>query len=56
MKKEFYYITKKRFMVIMEKKHFLLKTFLTDIYKHKTKYIIISKGVNKVCFEDEYKS
>ena len=46
MKKEFYYITKKRFMVIMEKKHFLLKTFLTDIYKHKTKYV----------FEDEYKS
>ena len=39
-----------------EKTFFINKQFLIDIYKHKTKYIIIFKGVNKITFEDEYKT
>ena len=37
-------------------KYFISKQLLTDIYKHKTQYIIIFKGNNKISFEEEYKN
>ena len=33
---------------------YVSKQLLTDIYNHKTKYIIIFKNNNKISFEDEY--
>ena len=39
-----------------ENEFYVSKQLLTDIYKHKTQYIIIFKGNNKITFEDEYKS
>ena len=38
-----------------ENEFYVSKQLLTDIYKHKTQYIIIFKGNNKITFEDEYK-
>ena len=39
-----------------ENEFYVSKQLLTDIYKHKTQYIIIFKGNNKISFEDEYKN
>ena len=35
---------------------YVSKQLLTDIYKHRTQYIITFKGNNKISFEDEYKN
>ena len=39
-----------------EQQIYVSKQLLTDIYKHKTQYIIIYKNNNEISFEDEYKT
>ena len=39
-----------------ENEFYVSKKLLIDIYKHKTQYIIIFKGNNKINFEQEYKN
>ena len=39
-----------------EQQIYVSKQLLTDIYKHKTQYIIIYKNNNEISFEDEYKN
>ena len=37
-----------------ESEFYVSKQLLTDIYKHRTQYIIIFKNNNKMSFEEEY--